>query len=823
MMRFSLAVMLLATALSGYVRAAAGDQGVVLLEKGGKPAPIAFRKDVPRYVYLAADLLDRHLQQMVGMDVLQERLVADAAVPTPAIVLEPLLPADEAQASDPRFLDSYSIHTEAGRIHVRGGGLSGMRYGIYALLEEVLGCRFYAWDEQEIPRVDRLVCSPVNLHWQPAMVMHDLYNREAQSGKDDFRYKVRSTSLVRFTGNHTLHPLLDKYAADHAEILPMNEKGERRGNKIHFCYMAPGIAEALAEAMEAVVQKYEGNVTDYIYFAGMGDWYGGMCLCELCRPVYEDEAWTDADGVRKPGYTATLLRMINRTAELLEAKYPGIRVGTFAYMSIEAPPLNTVPRHNVVIQVPRLRHCTVHSVEHCEKNRSFELNLQRWCEIAPGRVYVWDYGVNFINFMYPFPCVKPIADNLKLYHRMGIAGVSVQGNYVSMGSDMVVLKNYVWGQLLRDPSKDTDELIREFCEDYYGPGAADALAYLRILESLVNEPKAIHASEFDAPHATYLTAEAIDRLDVPLVRALESVQEEPYRRRMLELRAGVEAARLWLPGTLVEKDGWLIREDIGENTFGRAQELLKHIRDGSPREWGSGRRYHQGFLMWHGGPVATISRGNLTVKVAPNMSGRVGPIELNGHVVIRETIDVPEGGVLVAAFEGEPTTSIVATVGEVGVGHWSPDAKYLAYRTTTLPEINVVRLVSSLKGASVGAAESTTSRINTVYPWSNDGGKVDYRDAAGRWHPMDIPADGRPATVAEMTSWRITLGKPQVVVIDQMGTDELSRKSLPFQGELKFDAKAGSLTTSSTVDVAGIGSEAPTQYLTRDLRISSRR
>jgi hypothetical protein len=48
--------------------------------------------------------------------------------------------------------------------------------------------------------------------------------------------------------------------------------------------------------------------------------------------------------------------MINKAAEILEAKYPGIQVGTLAYMSLEAPPAKTVPRDNVIVYVPRLRH-----------------------------------------------------------------------------------------------------------------------------------------------------------------------------------------------------------------------------------------------------------------------------------------------------------------------------------------------------------------------------------------------------------------------------------------------------------------------------------
>ena len=99
------------------------------------------------------------------------------------------------------------------------------------------------------------------------------------------------------------------------------------------------------------------------------------------------------------------MRMINSTAEILEKEFPGIQIGTFAYMSLEAPPAKTRPRHNVAIRLPRLRHDTVRSILEADKNQSFRRNLDRWAELAPGRLFIWEYGANFRNFLKPFPCL----------------------------------------------------------------------------------------------------------------------------------------------------------------------------------------------------------------------------------------------------------------------------------------------------------------------------------------------------------------------------------------------------------------------------------
>ena len=57
--------------------------------------------------------------------------------------------------------------------------------------------------------------------------------------------------------------------------------------------------------LDGEIVKRKVNIQDFIYFAGMGDWYGGMCECDECRKVYEEETWTDADGKKHPGYSAT--------------------------------------------------------------------------------------------------------------------------------------------------------------------------------------------------------------------------------------------------------------------------------------------------------------------------------------------------------------------------------------------------------------------------------------------------------------------------------------------------------------------------------------
>jgi hypothetical protein len=392
--------------------------------------------------------------------------------------------------------DGFIIRVTAEQVQISGWTPRGVGIGVYAWLSD-LGCRWWSHDEEDVPERPTITIPLGETRVAPPFRQTELMNNEAKSRRHDFAWKGRGASTEVFSGGHTLYPLLKPAAEKHPEFYPYSSKtGKRAANKLHFCYTAPGIAEAVAAALEPVIARHKGNVRDVIYQVGMGDWYGGTCECDRCAAVYAEERWTRPDGVVRSAPSSTLIRMVNRIAEILDATYPGIRIGTFAYMTLEGPPGKTVPHKNVVIWVPHLRHCIIHPAATCGANETYRENLKRWCELAPERVYVWDYATNYgENFLYPFPVIRALGENIRWYAEIGVAGIRMQGNYVSTGGDLAVLKNWVWSRLLWDPELETDELIREFCEGYYGPAAQPVLQYVMTLEELATTSP-VHMDEF---------------------------------------------------------------------------------------------------------------------------------------------------------------------------------------------------------------------------------------------------------------------------------------------------------------------------------------
>jgi len=788
---------------------------LVLVEDGQNPAPIYCPAGPGQERSAAADLAG-YLSRISGAKFVVAAAPAD--LPTRGVFVG-RLPGAPGENLAP---DAFRIRAEGERLFIVGGNAQGTYYGVFALLEQ-LGCRWWSNDEEDVPTRKTLTLPRGDTTTAPVFSLHDLFNREAQNATNRFNMKSRGKSTEDFSGGHTLYPLLTPYAQTHPEIYPADKKGARKGNKLHFCYLAPGIAEALADALAKQVEANRRELKNTIYFAGMGDWYGGMCECEKCQAVYKAETWTNPDGKKIPGYTATLLTMINRTAEILEQKYPGIRVGTFAYMSLEAPPATIKPRENVVIRVPRLRHCTVHAADECDKNRGFLLNLQRWCELAPGRTYVWEYGANFQNFVRPFPCLYSMAKNLKVYHQMGVRGVEIQGNYTSTGGDLAVLKNYVLRKVFADPSLDPHELLVEFCNGYFGPAASEMIAYVDTLEKSVREPKPIHANEFAAP--SYLTPE--------VTAALTKLRDEaksktagaaPYDRRVSEATIGLGLTRIWRTGPLEEQGDKLIRKDIGRYTYPEAVDAIKHLRGAAATEWSGGKAQQLALLVMQGGPLALLSGGEVSVKVAPVMNGMIRQISFRGkdllYVEKNERVKgYPQLGgsreflnTRAMELDGEPSASKVAMRGEGGVSLFGGVSTSEVSKTVEVAGDGTIVTRGSQKAVKGAPPDSRATTIQTVYAVGKKsaGLRVEYLTQDNQWKQLELTAEKTSAAIPHIASVRITLPEQACVVTDTIvaPASRVETTTAPATEDVDEPVEAGSIEEDA-VPVATAPSETP--------------
>jgi len=485
----------------------------------------------------AAKELQRYLEKITGAKL---PIVTDAE---PAVSQEILL-GDNARLRqleptlDFKKLgpDGFSLRSDAQRLIIAGGKPRGTLYGVYALLEEKLGVRWFTPDLEVTPQTKRLELAELNetqvppleyreVFWSEMLHDADFAARHRLNGNHyQFTDKHGGRFAVYFPFVHSLDSLIPPdLFKEHPEYFPLIE-GQRKSGYVQRCLSNPGV---LKLAKSRVRQWITDHPEASIISVSQND-TGNWCQCEQCKALDDQEG----------SPAASLLRFVNAVAQDIEGDYPNVRIDTLAYQYTRKPPKTLRPRHNVIIRLCSIECCFAHPLETCpaQENRRFRDDILAWQPVAP-LLYVWDYTPNFANYQQPFPNFDALQPNVRFFVGHGVKGLFEQGNYSPGGAgEMEPLRAYLLAELLWNPEADVRKLTDEFLEAYYGKAAPNLRAYLELLERQVRDGQT-HAHIFDNPKAAYLNPDFI-------AAALKVLDEAEQIAGNDKVRARVQAARL---------------------------------------------------------------------------------------------------------------------------------------------------------------------------------------------------------------------------------------------------------------------------------------
>ena len=241
-----------------------------------------------------------------------------------------------------------------------------------------------------------------------------------------------------------------------------------------------------------------------------------------------------------------MICFVNRVAEAVEAYDPTLLIHTFAYQYTRHAPKYVRPRKNVIVRL-----CNIE----CEWSEPFEAlatcdpdceaaaflrDVNDWTAISD-RVYIWDYAVNYANYLQPFANYYQMAENIRYYKRMGIRGVLMEGNFsYGGGASMDELKSYLISALLWDSMQDVDHLIDEFLSGVYGKGAPYLREYIDRTSEAV---KGHRLGIYDSPDASYFTDTALEEYDRLFCLAEDAAENDTVRARIQKEHLAVRYTR----------------------------------------------------------------------------------------------------------------------------------------------------------------------------------------------------------------------------------------------------------------------------------------
>jgi hypothetical protein len=445
-----------------------------------------------------------------------------------------------------------------------GGGPRGTLYAAYEFLEERLGVRFLAPEHTHVPDLDDVdVLAPMDHTYRPPLEFRST-NYGVAEDHPAYAARLRNNTIPedeRFGGrtsmrliSHTFDRWVsdEEYGDEHPEYFAL-EDGERwvqEGDGMDGtqpCMMNREVRDLVIEGVLDDLEEHP-EWTNISVSQNDNDHY---CKCEDCMELIEREGTP----------MGPLLDLVNEVADVVAEEHPDVQVGTLAYWYSRAPPETMEPRDNVQIQLCSIEACMYHPIddESCESNVDFCEDFAEWGELSD-QIYIWNYNVNFRNYLLPTPNLNVVEPNVRYFVDNGAKGAFMQAAGGASVAEFDTLRNYLISNLLWDPSADADELREEFLELHYQEAAEPIREWLDFVHDHVQD-EGIHNNCFGDAEDFGITEDVVEEGVRLFDEALDRAESDAVHRRVERASLCIRRAEME-PAMLAMRDRGPWDDDI---------------------------------------------------------------------------------------------------------------------------------------------------------------------------------------------------------------------------------------------------------------------
>ncbi len=522
-----------------------GDQPALrLVEDGEARATIVIAKDATDLQQTPAKELREYIGKMTGVLL---PMADDAQTPAGNLILVGPSRLTQEMGVDLSSLtgDSFLLRDAPGRLVLAGNDARllptdpyhlakrGTANAVSAFLQDVCGVRWFMPGSlgEVVPRRERLDVPPLDRRETPFRLSSGgSFSRSSWAHRNFFGQQV----FISPAGCHLWNVLIpaDKYFDTHPEWFALIDGERTRGDRRHafLCTSNRQMwAEAAANLKELYTPGYDAVVLCQV------DGYR-RCQCEACEAMddYRISGWY------LPGVPADRVWLFHDfLARELKKTHPDRKLVILAY-----GPTGEVPRRlqglpdNVIVE---------------------------WCHPTAGAVERWTkFHDQFSAFVYWFVSESrnyvpmPVAGVGAEFKRLASAGV--RGYYFCGGNGSWGIhapSYYLVGQLLRDPKRDPEEVLGEFCEGLFAESAASMNDFFHayyektgqrwelMLPETLGQPYDYVSHE--RPQDLYLACfpdTVLEQCGGHLERAESLARDETVKKRIRLFRDGFEYSKL---------------------------------------------------------------------------------------------------------------------------------------------------------------------------------------------------------------------------------------------------------------------------------------
>ena len=634
-------------------------QDLVIAENGRSAFRIVVADDASASTKYAAEELQRWLKEMTGAEL--PIVSASAALEGVGLAEHEVILGDDRNPHLAKLganidfaklgREGYVIRTVGPYLIIAGGGVRGALYGVYGLLEDHLGCRWFTPTVSRIPKVNRPVLKALDETKVPRLEYREPFVKDCFDGDWCARNRVNSNaaSLTEKHGGkvsyhgfvHTFAELVppSRHYAEHPEYFPLVD-GRRLDGYTQLCCTNEDVIRIITDEIRKRMREHPEAT---VFSVSQND-TGNYCQCPKCQALAEQEG-TQA---------APVLYLVNRVAEAVEKEFPDKAIDTLAYTWTRKPPKTMRPRPNVIVRLCSIECCFSHPLATCDsaENKAFRDDIIGWGKVCD-RLWVWDYTTSFANYFVPFPNRRVLRPNIRFFADNHVTGIFEEDTYTTLGGEFNSLDGYLQAKFLWDPDYDENQAMDEFLEGVYGKAARPIRRYIDLLEDKVTEDH-IHMHIWEGAGAAYLTDEILaeaDRLWDEAEAAVADQADALERVRIARLSpdwALIERTKQPTTSPYRIENGRYVA-DVDPKFAARVDRFFRYADAGQVTALNEGglppAEYRKRIAPKIGSfDVVTLQGDNLRLDIVPALGGRI--------VSLRA---LPDGGNLVYTSDpGEP-------------------------------------------------------------------------------------------------------------------------------------------------------------------------
>jgi len=364
--------------------------------------------------------------------------------------------------------DGFKLSSSNNRLSILSAGGKGVLYGAVTLLEKFMGVDYFGEFEFSAPSEKTIQLPSINLVDNPAFRYRQSQQYALQTDSLYsvwFRLEQPADEFAATYWVHTFDRLLPSavYGKTHPEYYAYFNGKRNPGKASQWCLTNEEVFEIVASRIDSI---FKANPGKHIISVSQNDGNFTNCTCDKCKAIDDYEG----------AFSGSLVWFLNKLA----ARFPDKEFSTLAYLYSMHPPKHIIPLPNVNIMLCDIDCTREVSLTENSSGRDFMKALRGWSSIT-NNIFIWDYGINFDNYVSPFPNFHILQDNIRLFKKYN-ATMHFSQVGGSRGGDFAELRTYLVSKLMWNPGLDMDSLLKHFLNGYYGAAGPYLYEYIKLME-----------------------------------------------------------------------------------------------------------------------------------------------------------------------------------------------------------------------------------------------------------------------------------------------------------------------------------------------------